>query len=120
MSQRLVRKLCNHCKQLGPTDADGWQVMTGGALPVPDEVYHPVGCRHCRDTGYFGREGIYEVLVSAPEVQEGIVEGYSTRDIRDAAVATGMTPLRLAGAEKVISGDTTIEEVLRVTPALES
>ncbi len=119
MSQRLVRKLCQHCKTLGPTDADGWQSMTGGALPMPEQVYQPVGCKQCRDTGYFGREGIYEVLVSEAPVQETIVEGYSTSDIRAAAVRTGMTQLRLAGADKVAKGETTIEEVLRVTPALE-
>jgi general secretion pathway protein E len=119
MSQRLVRRLCTACKQLAPADADGWQTMTGGALPMPDQLFRPVGCKQCRDTGYRGREGLYEVLVASTDVQETIVDGYSTRDIRNAAIAGGMTPLRLAGAEKVADGETTIEEVLRVTPALE-
>jgi general secretion pathway protein E len=119
MSQRLVRRLCTDCKQLEPADPDGWQTMTGGALPMPEQLFRPVGCKQCRDTGYRGREGLYEVLVASTDVQETIVDGYSTRDIRHAAIADGMTPLRLAGAEKVADGETTIEEVLRVTPALE-
>ena len=119
MSQRLVRTLCNSCKQLADTDASGWQALVGSSMPMPVQVYRPVGCRRCRDTGYYGREGIYEVLVSDPELQEHIIEGQSTRDIRRAAVKGGMTPLRLAGAEKIERGETTIEEVLRVAPALE-
>jgi general secretion pathway protein E len=120
MSQRLVRRLCGNCRQLQPADAHGWQTMTGGTLPMPEQLFRPVGCKQCRDTGYLGREGLYEVLVSSEGLQDTIVDGYSTRDIRRAAIADGMTPLRLAGAEKVAAGETTIEEVLRVTPALES
>ena len=119
MSQRLVRTLCNSCKTLADTDVSGWQALVGVTRPMPVQVYRPVGCRLCRETGYYGREGIYEVLVSSPELQEYIIEGQSTRDIRAAAVADGMTPLRLAGAEKIERGETTIEEVLRVAPALE-
>ena len=119
MSQRLVRTLCNSCKTLADTDVSGWQALVGVTRPMPVQVYRPVGCRLCRETGYYGREGIYEVLVSSPELQEHIIEGQSTRDIRAAAVADGMTPLRLAGAEKIERGETTIEEVLRVAPALE-
>ena len=119
MSQRLVRTLCNSCKQLADTDAAGWQTLVGAAIPMPAQVYRPVGCRCCRETGYYGREGIYEVLVSTPALQEYIVEGQSTRDIGRAAMSEGMTPLRLAGARKIERGETTIEEVLRVAPALE-
>lgn len=120
MSQRLVRRLCEQCKKIGPPDADGWAAVTGGQLPMPDQLYQPVGCRQCRDTGYHGRLGVYEVLVSDSRVQDTIIEGYSNRDITDAAIASGMTPLRLAGAAKVAAGETTIAEVLRVTPALDA
>lgn len=119
MSQRLVRKLCDQCKREEAVDAVGWKALVGEAIPVPETLFRPVGCRHCRDTGYFGREGIYEVLVADLQVQECIVEGHSTRDIRQAAIVGGMRPLRLAGADKVLQGETTVEEVLRVAPALE-
>ncbi len=120
MSQRLVRTLCRHCKRLEPTDAAGWQSLVGSYdLPMPESLYRPVGCRECRDTGYRGREGIYEVLVSDPGLQECITDTASIRQIRAAALKGGMMPLRVAGAEKISRGETTIEEVLRVAPALE-
>lgn len=120
MSQRLVRTLCNSCKRLGPADPVAWQALVGERGPsCPDRLYRPVGCKQCRDTGYRGREGIYEVLVSDPALQAHIVDAHSTSELRQAGVAGGMTPLRLAGAEKIVSGETTVEEVLRVAPALE-
>ncbi len=120
MSQRLVRTLCNGCKRLEPADPVAWQALVGERGPsCPDQLYRPVGCKQCRDTGYRGREGIYEVLVSDPALQAHIVDAHSTSELRQAAVTGGMTPLRLAGAEKVVGGETTVEEVLRVAPALE-
>lgn len=121
MSQRLVRTLCGNCKRLEPVDPVSWQALVGDHnISVPDQLYRPVGCKVCRQTGYRGREGIYEVLVSDPALQTHIVDAHSTSDLRAAATKGGMTPLRLAGAEKVASGETTVEEVLRVAPAIES
>ena len=121
MSQRLVRTLCTECRQLQPTDPAAWKSLVGDHnVPHPEQLYRPVGCKACRDTGYRGREGIYEVLVADGDVQSTITDTASTRDIRKAAVQGGMTPLRLAGAEKVARGDTTVEEILRVAPALEN
>ncbi len=120
MSQRLVRTLCKHCKRLAPVDALSWQSLVGEDAPeVPLELYQPVGCNQCRSTGYLGREGIYEVLVSDADLQAHITDSESTSHLAQAARAGGMVPLRRAGAEKVLSGATTIAEVLRVTPALD-
>ena len=85
----------------------------------PNNSTGPSGCKHCRETGYLGREGIYEVLVASSDVQDTITEHHSVPAIRASAMTGGMVPLRLAGAEKVIRGETTIEEVLRVAPAEE-
>lgn len=120
MSQRLVRKLCQHCREPIALDKHAWDALdTTGALPLPEQIYQPKGCKLCRDTGYIGREGIYEVLVSDDIVQPQITDTVAVRDLRRAGVKGGMTPLRLAGARKVAAGVTTIEEVLRVTPAVE-
>lgn len=120
MSQRLVRRLCESCKQPEPVDAAIWSSLVDAeATPPPANSYRPVGCKQCRDTGYRGREGVYEVLVADEAVQSHIVNNHNMGDLREAARQGGMVPLRTAGAEKVARGETTIEEVLRVTPALE-
>jgi general secretion pathway protein E/type IV pilus assembly protein PilB len=78
-------------------------------------IYQPVGCRHCRDVGYSGRLGIYELLVNTEEVRELALNRASTWDIKKAAVAGGMLTLRDDGWEKVLAGHTSIEEVVRIT-----
>ena len=120
MSQRLVRTLCDHCKREEPADPVAWQALVGQfPLATPKTLFRPAGCKLCRDTGYLGREGIYEVLVSDPDLQALIVEQHALGTLRQAAIKGGMVPLRVAGAEKVTRGETTIEEVLRVAPAEE-
>jgi general secretion pathway protein E len=119
MSQRLVRILCDDCKRPIATDADGWQELVQPFdVPMPAQIYEAVGCRVCRDTGYVGRRGIYEVLVNSPAVQEEIVSDISTSRLRGVALAEGMQPLRVSGAQRVSRGETTVEEVLRVAPAI--
>jgi general secretion pathway protein E len=120
MSQRLVRTLCNDCKRLEDTHVPAWQALVGDAdMTMPAQLYRPVGCKNCRDTGYRGREGIYEVLVVDADLQDTVTDQHSVRVIRESAIQGGMVPLRLAGAEKIVRGETTIEEVLRVAPAEE-
>lgn len=120
MSQRLVRRLCEVCKEPEPLDTAAWSSLCDSRdQPMPDTVYRPQGCKHCRQTGYRGREGIYEVLVADENLQSHIGAHHNISDIRDAAKSGGMVPLRQAGAEKVARGETTIEEVLRVAPAIE-
>ena len=120
MSQRLVRILCSDCKQPGEVDLDAWQQLTQPfTLEPPASICRPVGCTACRDTGYIGRQGIYEVLVNTPAVQALIKPHLDTNQIREVAMGEGMSTLRLSGAARVARGETTIEEVMRVAPALE-
>jgi general secretion pathway protein E len=121
MSQRLVRILCKHCKESAPLDVDAWQQLTQPwKVKPPAEVARPVGCKECRDTGYMGRQGIYEVLVNSPGVQALITPTLETASIRKVAMSEGMHTLRLSGAARVARGQTTIEEVMRVAPLLDA
>ena len=79
----------------------------------PDTLYRPVGCLECRNTGYMGRMGIYEMLPVTAEVRKLIRPNAEVRPIRDAGLKQGMRMLRLAGAQKIADGLTTIEEVVR-------
>ena len=121
MSQRLVRILCPACKTFTPLDPEAWQQLTHPwTLEPPAQVARPVGCRECRETGYVGRQGIYEVLVNSTAVQAQIRTQLVTSKIRDIAMGEGMRTLRLSGAARVARGQTTIEEVMRVAPRLDA
>ncbi|MEJ2530358.1 MAG: GspE/PulE family protein [Halioglobus sp.] len=121
MSQRLVRILCPACKTFTALDPEAWQQLTQPwTVEPPAQVARPVGCRECRDTGYVGRQGIYEVLVNSPAVQAQIKTQLITAKIRDIAMGEGMRTLRLSGAARVARGQTTIEEVMRVAPRLDA
>jgi general secretion pathway protein E len=119
MAQRLVRILCPSCKKAVPMDTEAWQELCRPwkAKP-PENMYTPVGCNDCRDTGYTGRQGIYEVLVLSPAVQDLLHEHTDTGEVRKAAMKEGMRTLRLSGASRVANGETTIEEVMRVAPSI--
>jgi general secretion pathway protein E len=120
MAQRLVRTLCPHCKQPGPIDTAAWrQLVAPWKVPAPAVGYHPKGCLECRNTGYYGRQGIYEILTLSEPVQELLTEQVGLDPIRRQAMKEGMRTLRLAGAQRVAAGETTIEEVMRVAPAVQ-
>ena len=121
MSQRLVRILCSSCKTFTALDLDAWRELTQPwTMEPPPQVARPVGCKLCRDTGYIGRQGIYEVLVNSPAVQSHITPQLETANIRKVAMSEGMHTLRLSGASRVARGETTIEEVMRVAPILDA
>ncbi|MCU6496889.1 Flp pilus assembly complex ATPase component TadA [Rugamonas sp. A1-17] len=120
MAQRLVRTLCSECKKPdGELTDDIWHSI-GGAwdLPKPTKVYRPVGCPECRQTGYRGRTGIYELLTVTEGFSDMVREETDIQALRRQSVADGMKPLRIAGAMKVQEGVTTADEVLKVTAAL--
>ena len=120
MAQRLVRTLCIHCKTAdGEINDDVWQGI-GGAwkIPKPTTVYRPVGCPECRQTGFRGRTGIYELVTVTEGFTKLIDEETDLQALRQQSIADGMKPLRIAGAYKVVEGVTTVEEVLKVTAAL--
>ena len=118
MAQRLVRTLCKHCREAYmPSEED-----VPADFPLEDytagqPIYRAKGCRQCRGTGYSGRLGIYELLVSNDEIRQLASERRGTNEIRKAAIASGMRTLRQDGWLKVARGITSIEEVLRVTKA---
>jgi general secretion pathway protein E len=117
MAQRLVRTLCPHCKAEEPVDEAAWQLLTRPfKVKAPPRVCAPVGCLECRDTGFFGRIGLYEVMTLTESLQEQIKDAADVDSMRRQAMKEGMRTLRLAGAQKVGAGLTTINEVLRVVP----
>lgn len=120
MAQRLVRRLCPKCKEKMPVDAKAWSDLTAPwKVNTPEFIFKPVGCLDCRNTGYHGREGIYEILTMSPAVKSLVDEKTDLAALRHQAMREGMRTLRLSGAQKVAQGLTTIEEVLRVTPEAE-
>ena len=121
MAQRLVRTLCQHCKEKIPFD-DPVQIKIWHETvapwkgEAPKDIYKPVGCLECRNTGYMGRIGIYEILLMTPELKKLITDRTDLEAVRAEAYRSGMKPLRLSGAMKVAQGITTLEEVLKVAP----
>ncbi len=117
MAQRLIRTLCPHCKAPGEMDPDGWKVLTAPwKVKLPALMNQPIGCLECRDTGYMGREGIYELLPLTDKIKVHVQADVNVGKLRISAMKEGMKTLRLSGAQKVGVGDTTIAEVLRVAP----
>ena len=117
MAQRLVRVLCPHCKKPGPVDSALWQDLDPAWQGAPPEqVYEAVGCRECRDTGFQGREGIYEVMPLSESLQTFTEDKSDLPNLRKQAYREGMASLRHSGALKVAAGLTTINEVFRVAP----
>jgi general secretion pathway protein E len=117
MAQRLVRVLCKYCKKQVEIDDEQWsQLIMPYKAPTPAYIYEPVGCKECRHTGYSGRIGIYEIFSSSAALKKLIVSGCDSSILQKQAMLEGMRPLRLSAAEKVASGITSIDEMLRVTP----
>ncbi len=119
MAQRLVRNLCPHCKKpVVPTESELKQLgfTRDRFLEVtPGHVYAPTGCQECLDTGYMGRTGIYELMVVDDEIRQLIMENTDSTTIKKRAIGKGMLTLRDDGARKVMLGETSIAEILRVT-----
>jgi general secretion pathway protein E len=117
LAQRLVRTLCPECKAPMPLPTATWQQMgVSGAVSAPATIQKAVGCLECRQTGYRGRSGVYELMSVGPALQAVIADKPDLQHVRQIALNEGMRPLRLAAAEKVAAGLTTIEEVLSLTP----
>ena len=120
MGQRLVRTLCPTCKE--PTeisDAEWTAVTRPFKAAKPTTAMKAVGCMECRNTGYKGRSGIYEMLTITPKLRKLITPNTDLADIKQLAYQEGMQPLMLNGLEKVAAGLTTIEEVMKVAPHLD-
>ena len=121
MAQRLVRTLCPHCKEKVPFKREEEHALWNSVLnpfkaAPPEHVYRPVGCLECRNTGYLGRIGIYEIMQVNREIKRLITEKTDIVTLTAAAFKAGMRPLRVSGAAKVAQGLTTFEEVLKSAP----
>jgi general secretion pathway protein E len=121
MAQRLVRSLCPHCKQPVALDKTEWTTLTAPwKISPPAQIYHAPGCLECRNTGFYGRQGIYEILPVEGQIQAAIGDDVELDNLRRMAMKNGMRTLRLSGAQKVARGETTIAEVLRVAPPVQT
>ena len=117
VAQRLVRKLCPHCKHDAELEQLEWQALIKPwTTSPPDKVSHSDGCLECRQTGFIGRIGIYEMMPITDTLKREITDNFDLVKFRKAAIRQGMKPLNLAGAQKVARGLTTIDEVLKVAP----
>ena len=115
MAQRLVRKLCDKCKEQYEPTTDELALIGLKSKDVKGSLYKSKGCADCRNTGYRGRTAIFEMIPMAKELRKLVFENANEDEIRQAAVKNGMVTLRDAGNERVLDGTTSIEEILRST-----
>ena len=119
MAQRLVRTLCPHCKSRESMDEALWTALIQPLpLPKPQAVGAVQGCPECRNTGYLGRVGLYELLTVTPELRRLFRADMDEDALRLAAFNQGMRPLRIGAALQIAAGLTTFEEVAQILPAL--
>lgn len=119
IAQRLVRRICEECKEPFAIPDGLRQRLTAAGAALPEHAWYGKGCKHCRETGYRGRIAVFEMMVITPELADLIVVNVPTATLRAQARRDGMTSMLEDGLEKVGRGITTMEEVLR-TAALEN
>lgn len=114
IAQRLVRKLCQHCRKAYVPTAEEYEKL-GLPSNAKYSFFKGPGCSECLNTGFKGRSGIYEILLLTDEIRNMILSKADSTQIKAVAISNGMSSLREDGARRVIAGLTTTEEVLRVT-----
>ncbi len=126
LAQRLVRKICPDCKKETPLTKSLEEEIKKSLVGVPDDylvgfdpkiikVYKGEGCEKCGHTGYVSRFGIFEVMPATPEIQEMVTNKSSAVKIYEVAKKIGMITMKQDGVVKVLRGETTMDEVIRVT-----
>ncbi|WP_027714972.1 type II secretion system ATPase GspE [Desulfuromonas sp. TF] len=116
MAQRLVRQICPRCKEsYRPTPEMLREMGLAASVPEGVEFYRGAGCSQCMDIGYRGRTGIYELMTVDEQVRDLLLQNKDSASIKSAAVKKGMKTLRDAGLALALAGQTSIEEILRVT-----
>jgi general secretion pathway protein E/type IV pilus assembly protein PilB len=114
LAQRLVRRLCNHCRTpWAPTASD---IPADCHTPVGQTLWKASGCRECRNTGYSGRIAIFELLLTENRTRALCMDRADASTIRENAVKQGMQTLRQNGWERVLAGQTSLDELVRVCP----
>jgi type IV pilus assembly protein PilB len=114
LAQRLVRQLCSKCKVPVPVDEKLVQWLPKDVDRVALQVYGPKGCKHCRETGFFGRSPISEILVLSDVTRDLVLKGRSDREIMHVSHQEGMKTIFEDGIDKILQGLTTLDEVSRV------
>lgn len=120
MAQRLVRKLCQACRKeapIEPADKEMFQKILSGlkdTVPPIEKMFVPVGCLACNQTGYKGRAGVYEAIITDEAIEKVVETSPSEREIKRAALPQNIPDMRQDGLLKVLSGLTSLEEVKRV------
>jgi general secretion pathway protein E len=118
VAQRLIRTYCPSCSQEVAMDEGQWNsLMSPWKAKAPATMHKPQGCLECRQTGFHGRAGIYELLQKSPDVKSLISPDVPIENLRRQAYKEGMRPMRLSGLAKVSQGKTSFEEVMKVTPS---
>ena len=115
VAQRLTKVLCPDCKKKRMSRPDEDELM---GIDGPIEVYEPVGCPHCNNTGYRGRTAIHEILLSTPEMAQLITRGAKADEIQELASQQGCKLLRDNVSLLVQQGKTSMDELIRVTYAV--
>ena len=115
LAQRLSRRICGNCREPYKPPAEALRRIGFKMDDIESVVfYRGRGCEHCRHSGYYGRLGIFELLLMTEEIQDLIVKRAPLSEVRNAALANGMRTLKMDGFQKVLEGITTVEEVMRV------
>lgn len=120
VAQRLARTLCPRCKQPHQVDAGAWQALVRGfEMPLPENARISKGCDDCRHTGYYGRTAVYEMLTMTPSLRREIRAELDLPAFGEACIKNGMRPLRVAGAELIERGLSTVKEIVSVLPTMD-
>ena len=114
IAQRLVRKLCSHCKKMRPATSEEKRVLRMNTQENVN-VYEPCGCDFCSHTGYYGRIGVFEIMEVNDEIRDLIAENGTTEELERAARNSGMRTLRENGINYVLNGTTSVEEMLKAS-----
>ena len=119
LAQRLVRNLCNTCKEEYTPPKELVKTVIArsaeGAMKQSQVFYKEKSCKRCKERGYVGRSGIFELLIPNDKIKDLIAKKATAADLREEAVKAGMQTLRDSGIEKLLAGTTSVAELLRVT-----
>lgn len=114
IAQRLVRKLCPHCKKPREATRDEKEIL-GVDPDQPLTIYEPGGCPMCSETGFYGRTGVYEIMEMNSELKHLVTIKANTNEIKNCALKSGMNTLRMSAAKYVVEGVTTMKELFKVS-----
>jgi type II secretory ATPase GspE/PulE/Tfp pilus assembly ATPase PilB-like protein len=115
VAQRLIRATCVDCKQPYKPSVEELTDVFGKSLPEKKmQLYRGTGCQSCRNTGYHGRKGVFEILPVSPQIRRMITDSCSDSQIKQQAIQEGMRTLTKSAIDEVFCGNTTIDELMRV------